>query len=396
MALDQKGAIKENPDPIKHGEKHAKVVVNLGKYIVTRTWTETKSYLKIENAEGAVFKSPGAMLASLIGELSFDPQAFTLMNEKDQLDTLINILDLPIDITLLDAERAQLYTNRTLVNREVTALKGQRDGIVIPDGVPDDEKSTTDIMTDYSAASDLIVENNKVREALITAKSYKEAVETTIAKLNEQLQLEEVELDGFISKIVELTTKVNELEDPDLESFKCQIDDVETTNALVRKKQERQVITNTLDQKELDSTDLTNEIKAIDNKKASAIKNTSMPVPGLSFDETGVMFNNVPLTGCSAAEQLKVSIGIAMVLNPKIRVIRITDGSLLDEHNMKVIEEMAEEHDFQIWVERVDSSGKVGVFIQEGIITADNQAPAKEDEQPRAQGQVPEMRTPKK
>jgi DNA repair exonuclease SbcCD ATPase subunit len=398
MALDRKGAIKDNPDPIKHGEEGAKVTVNLGKYIVTRTWTKADTYLKIENADGAVFKSPGTMLNSLIGELSFDPQAFTEKNEKDQLDTLINILDLPIDITALDKQRDDLYKARTLVNRDVSALKGQRDGIVIPDGLPDEKTSPTAVMDDYQTASDKIVENGKIRDALSLAEGRKAACEGNIVAIKEELAREEEDLAHYTKEVSELTTVVNGITDPNLEDFKCLIDDVENKNALIQKKQEKQVIIERLSQQETASENMTKAMEKIDAQKADAIKNASMPVPGLSFDETGVLYNGVKLKGCSAAEQLKVSIGIAMVLNPKIRVIRITDGSLLDDHNMSVIEEMAEKHDFQVWIERVDSSGKVGVFIREGEIVADNQAPAEppaEDKPTRAQDGMPELRMPK-
>ena len=399
MALDQKGAIKDNPDPIKHGEKNAKVVVDLGKYIVTRTWTETKSYLKIENAEGAVFKSPGAMLASLIGELSFDPQAFTMMVEKDQLNTLINILDLSIDIPALDDKRGKLYTSRTLVNREITALKSQRDGIVIPDDTPDDEVSTADIMADFQAASKEINDNNQIRQDFKDSNYVVQSLEAQFADLTQEIKEIQTKLEVAKTNREVIDKKVQVLVDPDLEMFKCDINDVEDKNALVRKKQERDQLNDRFNEKTADSKNITAAIEHIDNQKADAIKNVSMPVPGLSFDETGVLYNGTKLKGCSAAEQLKVSIGIAMVLNPTIRVIRITDGSLLDDHNMKVIEEMAEEHDFQVWIERVDSTGKMGVFIQEGEIVADNQAPAEpvtEDKPARAQDKVPGMPVPKK
>ena len=399
MALDQKGAIKDNPDPIRHGEKNAKVEVNLGKYIVTRTWTKTNTYLKIENADRAVFKSPGAMLASLIGELSFDPQAFTMKNEKDQLDTLINILELPIDIPALDEERKRLYGDRTLINRDISALKGQRDGIVIPDGVPDDEKSTVDIMAEYQVASDTIRTNNNLKADLAIKSAQVKSLESKRAELADQLKEIDKLHNAEDAELSTLENKVSMLEDPDLEMIKCQVDDVEDTNILVRKKQERQLIIDKLITQTKASKDLTTAMENIDDQKADAIKKATMPVPGLSFDETGVLYNGVKLKGCSAAEQLKVSIGIAMVLNPKIRVIRITDGSLLDDHNMEVIEEMAEEHDFQVWIERVDSTGKMGVFIQEGEIVADNQAPAEpvtKDKPERARDEVPGMPVPKK
>lgn len=392
MALDQKKAMKQNPDPIKHGEKSAKVVVDLGKYIVTRTWTKTKSYLKIENAEGAVFKGPGAMLASLIGELSFDPQAYSMMSDKEQLNTLIDMLDLTIDIPALDEQRKELYSTRTQINRDANALKGQRDGIVIPEDTPDDEKSTAEIMTDYSAASDLIVENNQTRSDHSDATKFITNLTQDISEITEKLNELNNQLDIAHANEKQLYTKVGTLVDPDLESFKCQIDDVEATNILVREKQKRQLISDKLAVQEQKSRAMTKAIEQIDEQKAEAIMDATMPVPGLSLDDTGVMYNGIALKGCSAAEQLRVSVSMAMALNPKIRVIRITDGSLLDSSNMKVIEEMADEHDFQVWIERVDESGKLGVFIQEGEIVADNQEPAEPPEDTsddRAQDEIP-------
>ena len=66
----------------------------------------------------------------------------------------------------------------------------------------------------------------------------------------------------------------------------------------------------------------------------------------------------------------RVSVAMAMALNPEVRVIRITDGSLLDSENLRVIGEMASAGDFQVWVERVDESGKVGITIEDGEVVA--------------------------
>jgi hypothetical protein len=93
-------------------------------------------------------------------------------------------------------------------------------------------------------------------------------------------------------------------------------------------------------------------------------------VPGLGFDDDGVTYNGVPFSQCSSAEQLRVSLGVAMALNPRIRVLRITDGSLLDAENLAVIEEMADLQDFQVWIERVAEDGEVGVVIEDGAVKA--------------------------
>ena len=59
---------------------------------------------------------------------------------------------------------------------------------------------------------------------------------------------------------------------------------------------------------------------------------------------------------------------MAMAMNPTLRIIRVRDGSLLDEDAMKLLAEMAAKNDSQIWIERVDSSGRVGVVLEDGRI----------------------------
>ena len=59
---------------------------------------------------------------------------------------------------------------------------------------------------------------------------------------------------------------------------------------------------------------------------------------------------------------------MAMALNPKLRVIRILDGSLLDADNLALITEMAAGADFQVWVERVADGSGVGVVIEDGSV----------------------------
>jgi len=98
-----------------------------------------------------------------------------------------------------------------------------------------------------------------------------------------------------------------------------------------------------------------------------------MPVDGLGFGDGIVTLNDLPFEQASDAERLRVSIAIAMATNPKLRVIRIRDGSLLDEDSMKMIAEMAKDGDFQYWIERVDSTGTVGIVLEDGEVKADNQ-----------------------
>ena len=45
-----------------------------------------------------------------------------------------------------------------------------------------------------------------------------------------------------------------------------------------------------------------------------------------------------------------------------------SNRDLLDENGMKLLAEMADANDFQVWIERVDSSGKVGIVLCDGHV----------------------------
>ncbi len=112
----------------------------------------------------------------------------------------------------------------------------------------------------------------------------------------------------------------------------------------------------------------TAKIADLDKTKTDALAKAEFPVPGLSFDEDGVTFNSIPLAQASSAEQIRVSLAIAMALNPKLRVLRIADGSLLDQESLALISETVTANDFQLWIERVGNADEGAVIIEDGEI----------------------------
>ncbi len=119
--------------------------------------------------------------------------------------------------------------------------------------------------------------------------------------------------------------------------------------------------------------ELTDAIAAREKQKVDAITAAEMPVEGLGFGDGEVTYGGIPFEQASDAERLRVSVAIAMASNPKLRVIRVRDGSLLDEEALKALAGIAHDRDYQVWIERVDGSGKVGVVMEDGAVIADYQ-----------------------
>jgi len=375
LALAGADASKGMPKPIRTGEKKANTTLDLGDLVVTRTWTDNdKSYLKVDNKDGATFKSPQKMLDALVGRLSFDPLAFAQQEDKVQAKTLQEFTG--IDPAPLDAKRKTIFDQRTIVNREVTQLKGQLDGMTAPgENVPAEELSASEVLAELRSAQDAKNANDEKRRELQglarQAEQYRTEIEGMtehIKKLEEKRNSINLLLDGINRKGKTLRAEVTALKDPDLDSFQSKLDGVEETNKDVRNAKAYKEAKAKYEDKKAESEKLTADIGKVDAEKEAMLKAAKFPIEGLGFDETGVTFKDIPFKQCSSAERLRVSLAMAMALNPKLRVIRIADGSLLDSSNMKLIEEMAKEQDFQVWVEIVDESGKLGVYIEDGEV----------------------------
>jgi DNA repair exonuclease SbcCD ATPase subunit len=159
------------------------------------------------------------------------------------------------------------------------------------------------------------------------------------------------------------------LPDPtDLSALRAELDEARRINAHLQEKQRRASIEFEAEQLEAKSKALTAAIDKRAEERLEAIGKAKMPVDGLSFGDGVVTFNSLPLEQASDAEQLMISTAIAAALNPKLRVLRIRDGSLLDDDAMERLATFATERDFQIWIERVDGSGTVGIVMEDGHV----------------------------
>jgi len=346
--------------PIRDGEKTARVTVDLGDIIVTRKWEGDKNTLIVESADGARFPSPQKMLDDLIGRLSFDPLAFASLPAKAQQAELLNLVELPFNPVELAAKRKGLFDQRADIGREGKQLKGQLDGYPLPAAdLPETELSVSQLVSELRAAQGQ-------EQARVDAERGAERAARVIAEAEETLKIARRDLEVAQERL----TGLPEMRDlaASLSAIETQIDNAESINNSVRTEAERKRIEEKSNAKRVEYKSLTSQLEELDKSKSEALSNAKFPVDGLGFDDDGVTYNGVPFAQASSAERLRVSVAMAMALNPKIRVIRIADGSLLDSENLAVIEAMAAEQGFQVWIEVVDETGAIGVVIEDGAV----------------------------
>jgi len=362
LALGGGAAGRETVRPIRDGEDKASVTLDLGDLVVVRTWSGDKTTLTVKSSDGAKYGSPQGVLDALVGRLSFDPLEFTRLSAREQVAALLDLVDLGIDLDALARQRQSAYAERTEIGRQGKALDGQLAGLGKVEDAPAAEVSVASIAAEYRAAENACREHRaKVEQAASLAVEIGDSI-SEIARLQDLVNAMKLDLADAKKAI----TDPRDL--PNLTEIDYRINGAEDTNAAVRRNAQRTDVAARLVATRAEFAQATEAIDGIDKTKADALAAAVFPVDGLGFDDDGVTYQGVPFSQASSAEQIRVSLAMAMSLNPKLRVIRILDGSLLDADNLALIAEMATAQDYQVWIERVADASGVGVVIEDGQV----------------------------
>lgn len=361
--------------PVRKGEEKAKIVANLGDIVVTRTITPSGGgTLVVKNADGIRQDSPQTILDKLVGKLTFDPLEFSRQKPKQQAETLRALVGL--DFTEHDKEREKWFNHRTEVNRAAAALKNRMSAIPKHADAPHEEQSAGEVMAKQAEA----VSTNANNEAQRKEATLMQSQLTQAQNLLEDLKRQATELAERISKgektvemrkatATALTEAAANLKDVDVAGYQTQLAEVELGNRKHRENKAREAVVEQFKSKSDEADGLTAKLESMDADKRTKINSAKYPIEGLTFDTAGgVVLNGIPFEQCSSAEQLGVSVAIGLALNPKLRVLLIRDGSLLDEESLKLIAEMATKADAQVWMERVGTDASTSVIIENGHV----------------------------
>lgn len=156
--------------------------------------------------------------------------------------------------------------------------------------------------------------------------------------------------------------------DIDVSPLRAKMDGLEKENQMARAAFDYDLAKANIAKAASYANELNERINANRERRAAMIQAAEFPVQGLAISETGVTLHGIPFSQCSSAEQLRVSVAIGLAANPKLKVLLIRDGSLLDDESLALVARMAEEAKAQVWIERVEVDKTVSVIIEDGHV----------------------------
>jgi hypothetical protein len=389
--------------PIRTGAERGEIIVEFDDIVVSRVFTKDGArtgVLKIEEkGTKKRINSPQTMLDKLMSKVSFDPLAFTRMNQAQQFKTLRPLVKLNVDLDALERENKADKATRREIKKEATALTNRANAIQIPAGIPQERADEAGLLQKLTDAAEY-------NSGIERERNRRRQIEDDLGQRLEQIEIKKRELDNLKSAIanMEATAKHTQatikdwkkLDDPrDAADLQRQVEEAKRVNYFIDQRAQATKLTTDAEGILNRVTKLTEAIRQRDQEREDAMAAANFPIKGLAFakvdpdDEDAeyeVFYNGLPFNQASSAEQIRASVAIGMSENAEIRVMRIEDASLLDDASFAEITKMAEEHDYQVFAEIVDTTGKVGVYLEDGEVAAvntDEPTPATSKKAPR-------------
>ena len=291
--------------------------------------------------------------------------AFAGMKPADQKTTLCEVLG--IDLAAIDYQIDQAFEDRKQRNALAKENRAAANAIEVEGEAPED-------LEDVDVLISKIAEAMETNAGIVARRKRREEAKTRAAELREKAlqlsrEIEEIEreADELETKLAKAPALPNWI---DVATLKERLAEVQAAGKLREQWALKRRYEEEAAKYEKNAEAATAELEKLRQQKADMVSDAEMPVPELGIGEGGVTFNGVPFAQASTAQRLRASCALAMAQNPDLRIIRIEDGNALDAANLQMLADMAEEHDYQIWIERIMPGTSASIVIEQGEVAA--------------------------
>lgn len=366
--FDPKG-VRLTPKPIREGEGVGEAYAeytdtDLGVRIV-RTWKKNDAgKLEVFALDGAKYSKPAEVVAQLTGGLIFDPVAFLNLDEKKQRDALLAKVDLPFDVDELARQKKGVEDRRAEAGREVKRLQGAFASLPVPsDDALHEEVSSASILAEIEEAQNIDRQWHDANAAHEAAVARRDELGRQIEELLRQQGEAEIRVGYTASALNGLPDQIN------IAPLQERLRGLDEVNAGVRARKAREAVAADLEAAEVLHATAQTELDKIEQRKRDGLATATFPVDGLSVDESGVTFDGIPFSQVNSAARRKVAFGIATAGDPKLKLVIVKDGDLLDSDSLTAIRELADARGYTVLVERDrDESRQIGFTIVDGAL----------------------------
>lgn len=366
------------------------------------TKANPRGVLQIKQKSSGMVSSNVSMLQKVFGYTDYDAVEFSRWSEtaegrRKQIAVVKKLLPAKVlsRIEEIDNSVAELKDRRTDKNRDVKvydslckeAAKGM-DGI--EPGKYKEPIDVTALMEQQRQDAQLIEKAKSVRAAKAQREEQlaqiparldeaKRVYEETVDNLKKQIEIANRNYEDAVKAIeeerddyqmrrdkAENWLKKYEENNPEERDMRAQLAEAEEHNRKYKLVLSYKDAKTRLQKAVAESESMTGEIGRLQDERAALVRESKLPIEGLTFTEDGLELNGIPFVPgkVSDSQIMEVAVKLIIASNPTVKVFRIARGESLGQKRLQVILDLAKREGFQGFIESV-VRGQEELIIEE-------------------------------
>jgi len=363
--------------PITEGEHATRIRLDLGSGLVieekiTREASGSPKRSLAVFHEGRKLPSPASVLKALRSHFA-DPVAFLEAPPEEQVRTVLAVLGLDGALDELQGRHDAIYDERRDLGREADRAKKAAveaaDALLALPQPPE-----PGALQAAAEALRLAEERKAARDAGLRAMAEIERrgneYVARVAELKAELERAEGALAASRGEYLAAKELHRNLPIPeDIDSLRVRLVELEEAAKTSGKVELAEQLAATAREAEASHELAERRLQECRREIAELLGGVEFPVEGMTYDHEAkvLKIGAVPFAQASQAERLRAAAAVAMAGDPRIRVLFVREGSLLDSKSTKTLADLAAARGWQLWLEVVDDTPEgAGLYIDDG------------------------------
>ena len=337
------------------------------------------STLKVTDPDGQ--KAGQQLLNEFVEQLALDLPRFMESSGTEKAKTLLKIIGVGDQLTVLDQEEKELYNERLYVGRTADQKeKFAKEQPYYPEA-PKELISPSDLIKQQQEILARNGENQKKRDQAVNLHAERNRLAEKVNSLEEELERYKKQLTQVDYDMTVAYKTVEELQDESTAELEESIANIEEINRKVRANLDKDKAEEDARAYKDEYAALTKKIEDVRSKKTDLLNAADLPLPKLSVKEGELVYKGQKWDNMSGSDQLKVSTAIVRKLNPKCGFVLIDKLEQMDLDTLQEFGQWLEQEGLQAIATRVSTGDECSIIIEDGYSVGSEEE--KKDEPPK-------------
>lgn len=317
------------------------------------------SSLKVTDPKGE--KGGQQLLNEFVEQLALDLPKFMEASGKEKAQTLLKIIGVGDQLTVLDKQEKEQFNERLAIGRIADQKeKYAREQVYYPDA-PSELVSATELIRQQQAILAQNGENQRKRQQLhVLEQEYQTVTEQLQDLLRKQTALEE---DLKVARV-----SAEDLQDQSTAELEKNISDIDEVNRKVRANLDKEKAEEDARDYRRQYDELTKKVEETRKAKRDLLLNAKLPLPELTVNDGELVYKGQQWDNMSGSDRLKVATAIVRKLNPECGFVLLDRLEQMDRKTLEEFGQWLEAEGLQAIATRVSTGEECSIIIEDGYV----------------------------